>query len=92
MQLESNGIIIYNGRVLSENEIVSYKERYKVISVHIDIKECLDLRLKAYKLESDPLYMEWQYDQTAESEKAWRDKVAEIKERYPLPTETQPAA
>ena len=40
----------------------------------------------AYKTESDPLYMEWQFDQTLESEQAWRDKVAEIKTRYPLTT------
>lgn len=44
-------------------------------------------RAAAYKAESDPLYMEWQYDQTEEAKQAWRDKVAEIKERYPLPTE-----
>jgi hypothetical protein len=44
-------------------------------------------REAAYKSESDPLYMEWQYDGTAEAEQKWRDKVAEIKERYPLPTE-----
>jgi hypothetical protein len=44
-------------------------------------------REAAYKTESDPLYMEWQYDQTDEAEQKWRDKVAEIKERYPLPTE-----
>jgi hypothetical protein len=44
-------------------------------------------REAAYKTESDPLYMEWQYDGTAEAEQKWRDKVAEIKERYPLPTE-----
>lgn len=43
------------------------------------------LRQAAYRAESDQLYMEWQYDQTEESEQAWRDKVAEIKERYPLP-------
>jgi len=42
-------------------------------------------RQSAYRLESDPLYMEWQYDQTEESEQAWRDKVAQIKGRYPLP-------
>lgn len=41
-------------------------------------------RESAYKSESDPLYMEWQFDQTPESEQAWRDKVAEIKLRYPL--------
>lgn len=46
-----------------------------------------DNRRVAYKGESDPLYMEWQYDQTVEAEQAWRDKVAEIKARYPLPTE-----
>ena len=41
-------------------------------------------RSNAYKSESDPLYMEWQFDQTTESEQAWRDKVEEIKLRYPL--------
>jgi len=48
----------------------------------------LSLRQAAYKAESDPLYMEWQFDQTAESEQAWRDKVAEIKARYPLTDES----
>lgn len=47
----------------------------------------LESRRLAYAAESDPLYMEWQYDQTAEAEQAWRDKVAEIKARYPLPAE-----
>ena len=42
-------------------------------------------RQAAYRQESDPLYMEWQYDQTSESEQAWRQKVEEIKERFPLP-------
>lgn len=41
-------------------------------------------RRTAYKSESDPLFMEWQYDQTPESEQAWREKVQEIKARYPL--------
>lgn len=53
--------------------------------------EALELVFKrrrgAYSAESDPIYMEWQYDQAPETEKAWRDKVAEIKTRYPLPTE-----
>lgn len=44
-------------------------------------------RRAAYAAESDPLYLEWQYDQTATAEKAWRDKVAEIKAKYPLPGE-----
>ncbi|EGR2744172.1 hypothetical protein MYC06_004701 [Vibrio parahaemolyticus] len=50
-------------------------------------EEVLFHRRLAYKAESDPLYMEWQYDQTAEKEQSWRDKVAEIKARYPLPSE-----
>lgn len=45
-------------------------------------------RKNAYVSESDPLFLEWQFDQTPEKEKAWRDKVAEIKARYPLPTES----
>lgn len=42
------------------------------------------LRQHAYEAESDPLFMEWQFDKTAATEKAWRDKVAEIKARYPM--------
>ncbi|MDW1763135.1 hypothetical protein R7040_18215 [Vibrio sp. 1069] len=50
------------------------------------IRRMTAARKAAYKAESDPLYMEWQYDQAPESEAAWRDKVAEIKARYPLPS------
>lgn len=45
-------------------------------------------RKSAYMSESDPLYMEWQFDQTPESENAWRKKVTEIKSRYPFPSES----
>lgn len=48
-------------------------------------------RRASYAAESDPLYMEWQYDGTPEAETAWRAKVAEIKARYPLPTEPVPS-
>lgn len=51
-------------------------------------KEIDDARRSAYINESDPLFLEWQYDQTPEKEQAWRDKVAEIKARYPLPSES----
>jgi hypothetical protein len=44
-------------------------------------------RVAAYKAESDPLYIEWQYDQSDQGEALWRSKVLEIKERYPLPVE-----
>jgi len=60
--------------------IESAKAKFETDSV-------IALRQADYKEESDPLYMEWQYDQTSESEKAWRDKVAEIKARHPLPDE-----
>ncbi|WP_298727423.1 hypothetical protein [uncultured Pseudomonas sp.] len=49
--------------------------------------DALENRRIAYVTESDRLYMEWQYDQTEAAENAWRDKVAEIKARYPLPGE-----
>lgn len=41
-------------------------------------------RMVAYVAESDPLFLEWQYDKTAAAEQAWRYKVAEIKARYPV--------
>lgn len=44
-------------------------------------------RRRAYKEESDPLFMEWQFDGTPESESKWRDKVSEIKVRIPFPAE-----
>ena len=44
----------------------------------------IEQRKAAYKNESDPLYMEWQFDKAPESENAWRAKVTEIKARYPL--------
>lgn len=42
-------------------------------------------RAQAYRLESDPLFMEWQYDETEEKKQAWRASVEAIKARYPLP-------
>ena len=41
-------------------------------------------RKRRYETESDPLYLEWQYDKTPESEQAWRDKVSEIKAQLPI--------
>lgn len=50
-----------------------------------ELNTVLQQRQHAYKTESDPLFLVWQYDQTPEAEQAWRDKVAEIKQRYPKP-------
>lgn len=49
------------------------------------VDEILNWRRVAYRDESDPLYMEWKFDGTAASERVWREKVEEIKERFPLP-------
>lgn len=49
------------------------------------------LRAEAYKRESDPLHIEWQFELTTANPDAdsykqrWIDKVLEIKTRYPLP-------
>ena len=41
-------------------------------------------RKRRYETESDPLYLEWQYDKTPKSEQVWRDKVSEIKSQLPI--------
>ncbi|WP_262381926.1 hypothetical protein [Pseudomonas proteolytica] len=60
------------------------------VDTALQVEQAADIafnRRLAYRTDSDPLYMEWQYDQTETKEKAWRAKVAEIKARYPLPGE-----
>ncbi|AZE59635.1 MULTISPECIES: hypothetical protein [Pseudomonas] len=49
------------------------------------LESVISARRTLYVAEADPLFLEWQYDETPEKEKAWRDKVAEIKALYPLP-------
>mgnify|MGYP005812339347 CR=1 FL=1 len=53
-----------------------------------ELSQNLVKRQAAYKAESDPLYMEAQFEGTPESHQKWQDKVAEIKARYPLPEST----
>ncbi|MBT2909707.1 hypothetical protein PL84_03805 [Vibrio anguillarum] len=49
------------------------------------------LRSDAYKRESDPLYIEWQFELESSNpasddyKKKWMSKALEIKARYPLP-------
>lgn len=47
--------------------------------------EVKQLRMMVYASESDPLFMEWQYDETPHTHAIWMDKVRDIKLRYPLP-------
>lgn len=42
------------------------------------------MREVAYRIESDPLFMEARYDDDPVKLQAWKSKVAEIKARYPL--------
>ncbi|WP_158161249.1 hypothetical protein [Grimontia hollisae] len=85
MQLISDGYIIYNGRLLTSSELVQFEMKHPRIEPIYSADELISCRKAAYVTESDPLYMEWQFDKTPEKEHAWRDKVAEIKARYPLP-------
>lgn len=85
-------LVIYNGaryQRYSESELKALNIPDEIIvkakenQILADVQEARKL---SYKNESDPLFLEWQYDQSSEKEQAWRDKVAEIKMRYPLPT------
>lgn len=58
-----------------------------LLQKEFELKQNAKRREKAYRDESDRLFFEWQYDGTAEKEKAWRDKVKEIKARFPLTEE-----
>ena len=50
------------------------------------LEEVMNKRKAAYRRESDPLFMEWQFDGSSESEALWKRKVEEVKARYPLPS------
>jgi hypothetical protein len=47
-------------------------------------EKALNIRKEAYKERSDPLFLEWQFDQTEESETIWRNEVAAIKAENPI--------
>ena len=64
---------------MNQEQIESVQSQY-----NFEREQVLCKRQKAYREESDPLYMEWQFDQTQEAEDAWRAKVAQIKARFPL--------
>ncbi|PSV98297.1 hypothetical protein [Photobacterium iliopiscarium] len=85
-------LVIYNGaryQGYSEAELKALNIPDAIILTAKEnqiLMDVQDARKLSYKNESDPLFLEWQYDQSSEKEQAWRDKVAEIKIRYPLPT------
>lgn len=69
-----------------------FKAQYGEPDIQYDpdfnIERIQQLRQSAYQAESDPLYMEWQYDQSDAKKQAWVTAVKAIKTRYPLPSET----
>jgi len=77
-----------DGPYTKNGQVVTNISEISVEIAEVELTKKQELRQKAYKDESDPLYLEWQYDQTPEKEQAWRDKVAEIKARYPLSAES----
>ncbi|QMV14733.1 hypothetical protein [Vibrio spartinae] len=70
------------------NSLGMTQEQIESVLQQKEFEEAQNLvkRQQAYRLESDALFMAWQYDQTEDKETSWRDKVAEIKARYPLPS------
>ncbi len=67
---------------VSERDIPELMEKAQY---DFDLTQAIEQRKRAYRTNSDPLFIEWQYDQTSGSEQIWRDKVAAIKAQFPLP-------
>ncbi|MCF6435239.1 hypothetical protein [Pseudoalteromonas sp. MMG022] len=92
MIVKHNGSIVATfGDVLDMDQISAYLSANEInlaideLEIVFELEEALDARKIAYQSESDPLFIEWQYDQTDVAKQAWLDKVAQIKARYPLP-------
>jgi hypothetical protein len=67
------------------NSLGMTQEQVDSVLQQKDFEEAQNLvkRKEAYRIESDPLFMEWQFDQSSEKRQEWLDKVSEIKARYP---------
>jgi len=60
----------------------SKEEAQARIGVQID--QARQQRAQAYSSEADPLYFQWQRGEATQGD--WLNKIAEIKQRYPMPT------
>ncbi|WP_211233683.1 hypothetical protein [Zooshikella ganghwensis] len=91
---DNNEVIAVLGEVFDIHQVQVYLKACGVdvpdnqILLSYSIEEATEGRRQAYSRESDPLYLEWQYDKTSEKELTWRNKVAEIKARYPFPAKS----
>ncbi|WP_462171163.1 hypothetical protein [Pseudoalteromonas xiamenensis] len=87
----NNQLFANLGDVLTLEQVSQYLDNLNIeipigeIQLEYTEDEASIARKSAYQLESDPLYMEWQFDQTDEAKQRWLAKVAEIKTRYPFP-------
>jgi hypothetical protein len=70
-------------RELTAQEFASYLETPAQRLARL-LAECTANRHGAYVAEADPLFFKWQRGEG--TEQAWLDKVAEIRNRYPEPT------
>lgn len=73
-------------RPMTPEEIAERKE-WEAGQYDRDVELVNNLRLNAYQTESDPLFFEYQRGES--TEQAWKDKVAEIQERYPYPVKSK---
>ena len=85
---DSNQNNLYKQAISEGAEAISEVEANEIanppLSEEQQIERNKQLRLMAYKEESDPLFIEWQYDKTDDKELVWRTKVEEIKARFPI--------
>ncbi|MBF4223022.1 hypothetical protein EAY74_22515, partial [Vibrio anguillarum] len=73
--LEYNGKQYFN---LTDKDALSLGIPDSVVNSAVNeqqLNQAIERRRTAYVTESDPLYMEWKFDQTPEKEQEWRDKV-----------------
>jgi len=59
------------------------KEQVETEKKEAELQRVENNRRKAYRNESDPLFLKWQRGEATEQE--WLDKIEEIKERFPKP-------
>lgn len=75
-----NTCVPRNHRLWYELEIDKAEEAGTIEEYVEPVTPYTELRATAYKAESDQMFFEGQYDNDLT---AWKDKVAEIKARYP---------
>jgi len=59
------------------------KEQVETEKKEAELQQVETNRRKAYRNESDPLYLKWQRGEATEQD--WLDKVEEIRQRIPKP-------